>query len=355
MKKFLLAATSATVFTAGAQAGSLHVDLRADHNSGTYTDSNLNDYSKIYFKTGRLDYQNKIGEDLSYRLRLAFTKDGTATGKIDSAQTAVEYAYINHKMSDYFTLSVGKLNTDAGGFEGATSGADLYMLSQHYNLTGPYKSTTPSKNLGTLSILYMTGAKGIFTLGDHSISLLAANEPHASADYGADASQNSPLAAIVWRGAYMEKALMTNLSYHTVSGTTGKDRHQMMAAGLLFNAKPFSFQADYLMSEFKQDASSKKDTVTSIVAKFAYTGWEQWTPRLELQTSEEKLEIGGTAKNTFIGYGAVLEYKPYTDTNFRYHLAYNNTKEEFEATLNQKDAIGQEVILGARLLTDFMK
>ncbi|UXR65312.1 OprO/OprP family phosphate-selective porin [Bdellovibrio bacteriovorus] len=323
-----------------------------------YRDSALKDFTKFYFKTGRLDYQGKATDDLSFRVRLAFNKDAT-TG-VDSTQTAVEYAFLTHKMSDMFSLSVGKVNSDIGGFEGATSGADLYLTSQFYTLKGPNgdlatRAATAAgtgHNIGTTDLLYMTGVKGTFTFADQNITLLATDEATPVRASGVAAEQNSSLMGAIWRGAFMDKAFMTNLSYHTMNGPADGDKHQLMAAGVMWNANPWMFSADYLMSEFKEDASGDKDTVTSIVAKFAYSGWEKWTPRLEFQTSEEKIEIGGTATNKFIGYGAVLEYKPYTDTNFRYHLAYNNVKEEPETG---DDITSQEIVLGARLMADFLK
>ncbi|MGE9744951.1 porin [Bdellovibrio bacteriovorus] len=349
MKKFLIAALATTTMTSAAQAGTLNLDLRADYNSTTYDESSQPDVSKFYFKTGRLDYMGKATEDLSFRVRLAFNK--SATQLVDSAQTAVEYAFLTHKMSDVFALSVGRFNTEFGGFEGATSGADLYLTSQFYTGRGP-DGALGGANLGTSDLLYMTGAKGTFTFGGHNVYLMMTNESDNATAVGPTSTQNTTMAGAVWRGAWTEdKALMTNLSYHTMNGPSDGDKHQFMTAGVMWNAKPAMVSVDYLMSEAKLDAG-EKDTVTSIVAKFAYTGWEQWTPRLEFQTSEEKLEIGGEATNKFVGYGAVLEYKPYTDTNFRYHLAYANVKEEPEAG---DDITSQEVVLGARLMADFLK
>ncbi|MFV8248298.1 porin [Bdellovibrio bacteriovorus] len=350
MKKFLIAALATTTMTSAAQAGTLNLDLRADYNSTSYDESALKDFSKFYFKTGRLDYSGKATEDLSFRVRLAFNKSATQLST-DSAQTAVEYAFLTHKMSDMFALSVGRFNTEFGGFEGATSGADLYLTSQFYTHSGP-NGALGGENYGTSNLLYMTGVKGTLTFGDQNVYLMATNEKEDEALAGGETfDQNTSMMGIVWRGGWMEKALMTNLSYHTMNGAASGDKHQFMTAGVMWNAKPVMFSLDYLMSEAKLDAG-EKDTVTSIVAKFAYTGWEQWTPRLEVQSSEEKLEIGGEATNKFIGYGAVLEYKPYTDTNFRYHLSYNNVKEEPEAG---DDITSQEIVLGARLMADFLK
>ncbi|WP_415062335.1 porin [Bdellovibrio sp.] len=346
MKKFLIASLAMTAMAASAHAGSLSLDMRADYNSTTYKDTPTGkDSTKFYFKTGRLDYQGKATEDLSFRARLAFNKDG-ASKDPDKTQTAVEYAFLTHKMSDMFSLSAGKFNTEFGGFEGATSGADLYLTSQFYNTTG--KSATL---LGTANLLYMTGVKGTISYEGQQFHLLATNEPDTKA--GDVATQNSSMYGAVWRGAFMEKALNFNVSYHTLAGATKDDKHQFTAVGVMWNSSPMMVSVDYLMGEHKTDATGFKDSMNSIVGKIAYTGFEQWTPRLEVVSSEEK--IGGTTDltNKYMGYGVVAEYKPIKDTNFRYHVAYNNITSDLDGVTDK--AIKDEVVVGARLMADFLK
>lgn len=360
MKKILVT-TLLTTLSSISFAGSLNVDMRVDYNSSNYTDSAVSDFSKFYFKTGRLDYQNSVNEALSYRVRLAFNKDAT-TG-VDTTQTALEYGYLTNKLSNDFSVTIGKLNSDVGGFEGATSGADLYLLSQHYSLKGPNgdldsraaKSTTPGNNVSTSDLLYLTGAKATYSFSDQTISLLATNETGIAAANGSTADQNTSLLGLIWRGSFQEKTLMTNLSYHTMAGANSDDRHALSAAGVQWNQKPYNVQVDYLMNEFKEGSTGKKDTVTSIVTKFSYTGFEQWIPRLEIQSSEEKLNVDTTATNKFLGYGLVAEYKPVAETNFRYHVAVNHTQEKFDAALNKSDSSLQEIVVGARLMADILK
>lgn len=345
MKKNIVAALVTTSLTTSAFAGSLNLDLRADYSSTTYKDTpGASDSTKFNLKTGRLDYQGKIAEDLSFRVRLAFNK--AATQGVDSTQSAVEYAFVTHKASDFFSLSAGKFLTEVGGYEGTTSGADLYMTSTFYTPTGE-----SSNILGTKDLLYLTGVKGTFSYDGHQFILMATNEPETKA--GPTGTQNSSMYGAVWKSSFMEKALNFNVSYHTLAGPTKDDKHQLSAVGVMWNSNPLVLSLDYLMSQFKADATGFKDTVNSAVFNIAYTGWEKWTPGLEFISSEEK--IGGTAdtKNTYTAYGVVAEYKPYADTNFRYHVSYNNTKGSLEGVSD--DQIKEEVVVGARLLADFLK
>lgn len=360
MKKFLIATLMTTAVAASAQAGSLNLDLRADYNSTTYnTESDLDDSTKFQFKVGRLDYQGKVTDDLSFRVRLVFTKDATLgtspNTNPDAAQSTLEYGYLAHRMSEMFTLTVGKFNTEFGGFEGSISGADRYLASEYYTRTALVSTGSgrlSSYNLGTKDLLYSTGVKATFTVENQQVHLMATNEPVNTTAVGPASTQNSSLYGVAYKGIFAEKALTFGLSYHTMAGPIKDDKHQFIAAGVMWNSAPIMASADYLVAEFKQDASGKKDTMTSVVAKLAYTGWEQWTPRLEFTSSEDKQEIAGAITNKFTGYGAVLEYKPYNDQTFRYHLAYNNITEKPQTGADLKR---DEVVVGARLLADFLK
>ncbi|MEN0057675.1 MAG: porin [Bdellovibrio sp.] len=352
MKKFLFA-TALTVASV-AQAGSLNLDLRADHDSVTYNDEAGQDSTnKYYFKTIRLNYEGKVNEELSFRLRAAYNKAGTATaGAGDNSQTALEFAYLTHKMSDLFSLTVGKIGSDHGAIESTTSGADLYLTSQAYTKTGPTGGLL-GQYLSTSNLLYVLGAKGTFTVTpDHNISIIAFKVPGSTAD------SEASVTGLSWKGAFLDKALKTHVSYHMGNGATNSaDKHELMSAGFVWSFSDFAAGVDFVNSSFKEDASSEKDSVTSYIAKIAYTGLEHWTPRLEIISSEEKVETNATAANNgtnkYMGYGAVLEYKPFTETNFRYHVAYNYTNQEVAA--GTADANAQQIIVGARLYADFLK
>lgn len=347
MKKILLVILAIFITTA-AQGGQLNLEVRTDYNSKTYENSAEADTTRFFFKTGRFDFQGQASENLSFRLRFAFTKDTTRVSP-DSAQPAVDYAFVTHQMTESFALTAGKFNTDVGGFEGGSSSADLYLTSEAYSRTGPRGPLTASV-MGTSDILYMTGVKGIFSLKNQEIHILATNETSSGA--GATATQNSSLMGAIWRGNVLEKSLRLNLSYHTMKGPAVDDLYQFAAVGFLWRGDILVAQMDLLNYEFKDGAASKKDSLTSVVGKINYTGWEKWIPRFELTSSEEKIEISSSTKNKFLGLGAVLEYLPYSDAHFRYHIAYNRVEEQPEVGDN---ITRQEVFLGIHLIADFLK
>jgi len=358
--KTLLTFAGAIAFSAVAQAGSINYDFRGDWNSTDYNDAAAKpDYSKFYFKTGRVDFKGKLNDSVNYQLRWAYTKDQTPA-KRDSASSGIELGYITHKMSDMFSLSLGKMNTLIGGFEAATPGPDLYLTSAIYNKTSALALT--GKNESTNNLLYNTGAKASFSFAEQSqvIDVVATDNIADSANGvgSTDLNQNRGLLGLVWRGAFMEKALNFMVSYHTVSPQTttttafnAKDAHNFASAGVKWDSDPMAVTVEYLTTNFKNDALGQTDTLNSIVAKFIYK-MDMFTPRIEATMSEEKREIGGTATNKFNGIGAAVEYKP-TEDNFRYHLAYAMYTDKLDGAAS--DQTRQEIVLGARMYGDFLK
>ncbi|WP_413291730.1 porin [Bdellovibrio sp. HCB185ZH] len=367
MKKFFIAALATTTAVSAAQAGTLNFDARADYDTSTYTDSALQDSNKFYFKTIRLDYQGKVNEELSMRLRAAYNKNATQTaGAGDNSQTALEFAYLQHKMGD-MSLQLGKLGSEYGTLESQTSGADLYLTSQAYTKTGP-NGNLQGLWLNTSSLLYVLGAKLAWNMTpDQSLSLVAFKTPDGSVTPTAPppaATSNAMMEGLIYKGAFMDKNFKVMASYHYGTGTPTKDTYNLYSAGFNWTfASAWNLEVDYTASDFKRDATGAKDSIWSAIGKLAYTGWENWTPRLELINSSEKVETSATAANNgtnkFMGYGAVLEYKPMADTNFRYHIAYSNTTEEFSdrtaPATNAKDAKVDQITIGARMNADFLK
>jgi hypothetical protein len=368
--KTLLAFASVLVLSATAQAAnSLEFDFRGDFQSVDYNEAAattapvISDYGRFYIKTGRLQYKGTLNERLSYVLRLGFYKPavdtGTSNAKRDNLNSSVEYAYITDKMSDNFSLSMGKVNSEIGGFEGATSGADIYLTSPNYQHTAVKDLTGANlgySRSGSANFLYITGLKATMAFAEtQNIYLLATNNIGADpVDAGGNINQDRGMMGIVWRGTFAEKTLFGLLSYHeaatqSATGDSG-NKHTFASAGVKYDVADWVGSLEYNMTDYKDGVGGKKDSLYSAILKLGYK-MDQWTPRLEFFTSEEKIEIATTTTNKFTGVGAVLEYKPSAD-NFRYHLAYNTITAKPETGADQ---MRTEIVVGARLLGDFLK
>jgi hypothetical protein len=372
MKKKLLALFGLLALSTAAHANTLDYDFRGDWTSLDYNDAaitnpsapTVQDNSRFYLRVGRLQYKGALNDRFSYVGRLAFNKaatdTGTANAKRDSLNASVEYAFITDKMSDMFSLTLGKFYTEIGGIEGSTSGADLYSISPNYGHVGT--KTLLGQNIGvneggSKNILYMAGAKGVFTFAEtQNIILLATNNVAADpVDANGAFNQNRGLMGVVWRGGFMDKTLTGLLSYHEASpqsATGNKDnKHTFISAGLKYESD-WVGSIEYNTTDYKDGASGNKDTLWSGILKVGYK-WDQWTPRLEFITSEEKSEIAalGTTKVNIIG--AILEYKP-TAENVRYHVAVASTTQK-PPSGGGDDMTRMDITLGARLYGDFLK
>lgn len=344
MKKILLSIAT-TAMATSAYAGSLNLDARMDYNATTYnSEATASDFTKFYFKTGRLDYAGKLNEETSFRVRWAFTKSQVPQLR-DSLPAGIEYAYINQKFSDDFSVTFGKMASEIGGFEGLTSGADLYLLSEAYTRKDG-NSDSIGNLFGTTDLLYLTGAKAAYNFAGQSISLAAYDAEVDTLDAADKLEQNYSIYGLVYRGAFMEKALQFIASYHE-SKFSDDDKNAYYAVGVKWDATPITASLDYVVSQ--QKTAADDDQIASIIGKLAYTGMENWTPRLEITSSESEV---ATVKDKFIGYGLVAEYAPKKEETFRYHIAVNQITETPDAG---DDITRTEVLVGTRLLADFLK
>ncbi len=371
MKKTILGSIAAIALSTTAHAGSVNLDFRADYLGTNYNDAaktaiaGLGDSSRFYLKTGRIDYKGTVNEELSFRVRLAFTKDAGTVAKKDALTSAVEFAYLTHKMSDHFSLSVGRLSSEIGGFETGTSGADLYMTSENYARS--VLTRAGSNNFGTLAALYVTGVKATFSAWGQDLHIVAADnllsDPSAGTAPNTASTQNRSLVGAAWKGSFLDKQIGTSLNYFEMSPqggagaqAGGSNKNSFMNAGVRYNGEaielPFVLAVDYHLNTYKQDSSGNEDKLSSIVAKFSYTGIEQWIPRVEYFTSEDKRAIGTATTDKYTGYGAVLEYVPKKENTFRYHVAYNSVTMKPETG---DDQTKQEIVVGTRLMADFLK
>ena len=366
MKVFFTALCALALSGSAHAVSTLGYDLRADYQFVNYNDAaNFPAYQRFYLKTGRLYFKGNLNERISYEVRWAFSKPAVETTPIanagrDSLNSSVEYANVTDKMSDMFALTVGKFNTEMGGFEGATSGSDLYLVTPNYGHQAAL--TLTGKNLGinqsgANNLLYATGIKGDFTTNDQHIYILATNNQGDAQDANNKFNQNRGILGMTWKATFAEKTWGALISYHEVSpqaqvvATDPGNKHSFISVGAKYEKDDYFGMLDYSTTEYKDGLSGSKDTLWSALFKLGYK-IDQWTPRLEVYTAEESVGIGATTgKNKFMGYGAVLEYKPTAD-NFRYHVAYNSVTTK---PIAGNDLMKSEIVVGARLFGDFLK
>ncbi|MFP5520078.1 MAG: porin [Bdellovibrionia bacterium] len=353
MKKSLILASA--LLCGQAYAGSISFDGRFDYSSKSYNDdANEPSHSTFTAKSMRIDYQGKLNDDVSFRMRARLDQQDAEKNGKDTLSKAVDFAFISHKMSDYLTLHLGKFSSEMGGFEGGTPSTDLYLNSEAYS---GKTSTGTSLVSGTTDYLNVSGIKAAFKVGDFTLSGMVTDrnksgnvDPACTTDCDQihDTQNTKFLLGLVAKGNHMEGGLKSNISFYQEEKDKDTKR-TWTAVGLQGKVSDFVLTADYLMNEYKKAAGT--DKVNSIVAHVAYSGIEQWTPALKVFSSQSEI---GANKDNGTGISAVLEYKPVSEANFRYHVAYNNHTTKGDSTAD-KDLTMTEFVAGVRLNADFLK
>lgn len=343
MKKLLITLAAVAVATS-AQAGKLNFDARFDSDSASFnTDAAKPGYQKYYVQTGRVDWNGSVNEDLSYRLRLRFDKDGTTVNSRDSLNNTTDLAYFAHKMGD-FTLIGGKFDALMNGFEGATNGADLYFKSQAFS--------------DSSTVRYGTGVGATYAYGDHAFTLATMN-PLTDEVQGSNFAQTNSLAAFIYKGSFMEKALGVQASYHQTHAAYDKDAtYSYILAGVKYEQSAWMVSFDANMNSYKNKTTANNtDTLNSYVVTGGYNVTDMITVKAKVEMSSKVAKAAaGDNKDTYTGIGAAVEFKPIKDTNFRYHLAYTSVADKNEpATGSSTTPTETHLILGARLQADFLK
>ncbi len=383
MKRMIVGTLAATAMATSAQAGSLSADFRVDYNSTSYNDdamtasSSLLGNSGYRFHTGRVDYKGQMGEDVSYGIRLRFDKDKSTVNKRDKVDSNVDVAYVSNKFNDMFTLSVGKMGTGIGGFEGNTAGPELYLTSANYAGTGLLGGTGSSNKSLKSSLLYSTGVQAEFKFAEGQVVQLQAfnQEGSVGLGYGAtngdDASgtgagyaQQDNLFGLLYRGSFMEKTMNVIASYHTEELGVKDNKASFASLGFEYKADGLTAQLDYNMNQFQVYSSATltpKQSLNTAVLTLKYK-MDNWTPMIKAAMATEKYDassatgITADTTNTYTDYGAALEYAPNKDQMFRYHVAYNSRTMKPDSVLAANNTRNlQEVIVGTRIKADFLK
>lgn len=336
MKRIVSAVALATLSTSAfAFDYKFNLEGRADFNNiTTKTTPSTGSVTKVksngfLSSLVRLNLVGSINENLTYRMRYRFNKEGTATVRDDST-TALDYLYIDHKNS-LFTTRFGKMNwAEAYGRESFIASTDLFLQSDAYSA---YNS-----NIGT----YRFGAAATFTFVETNKLTLAVSNPNtAVTDAGTEQKNTSLAYGVHYSSSLFNKAFQPTLSYQLApqdgdaQASTTKADYTMMAAGFRTEAiSNLIIDADWKQFEKEKKTTTAVATdgkTSSIFANVAYNV-NEWTPFVQFINDKFKGELaslnGDYKKNSF-AVGTM--WKPFNDVNFRYHVLYTNSTKKFDA------------------------
>lgn len=331
-------------------AGSINLDFRGDAvsqsvNTEAREANSGRDHFKFFLNTARIEFRGDLNSQLYFRSRLKLTETATTKNQRDNLTNLVELAYISMKLSENLKFSAGKIGTDVGGIEGQTASPDLYLTSQVYQLLGTER--------------YAAGLKMTMSFSKGSLSFLSVNQPTdvpAAATSGTY-EQNRTMLGSVFKTQFSE-FFQPQLGYFSTARQNGDSNRQDNLLNIGFRSawSDLTFEYDFLLNEYVAKTSPKlTDSVQTHLASLSYIV-DRWTPRLKVESSTEVTALSATSSQNqmiqYHGYQAALEYRPESDQNLRYHLAFIHREKSPEVTKMQ---VIQTVLIGARLNADFLK
>jgi hypothetical protein len=394
--KFLVAASMMMIATQSQAA--INVVIRSDYyNLAKSTDTSNNDVqglSVLAPTVARIDGSTSVGDakvylGLNLRSFDAMTSTsivgGSTTGTVRRVMTVdrfVENLYIA-KPHGNFTVSAGKLEMNAGGFERALIvTGDEYMASL---ANGSNMGLVNFAGTTTTTIYNPDNQSGVelayaFT-PEHSLAFQVTNQTNS-----ADASTSGTTAGVPtltkstnkrntlglqYEGSFADKMVETLLQYtvgaadtytQSVAGGTMSSSvvdQNYMSASLKFNLSNglVTWFEYFSNSSLVQATGAKKNATTSTTAAIRYNH-EMFQPMLSLESSENKLSDDSAATGSFkrTAYSAALEVIPVASENFRYHVAYNGFSDKYgKAGLANDTVSNTQIIVGLKYSGDLLK
>lgn len=287
---------------------------------------------------------------LSYRIRLNLSKSAATTNR-DNLTDFVDYAYIDDKLSDSFTLRVGKaLDLVHVGWETTYSSADVYSLSQVFNT-----------NVNTYNI-YKTGAYGLYTMGDHKFTLSVTTPTKSLTDTTGNSQQNHGIAyGLSYWGTFLDGMIQPiagftmmrtdgNVDHATPASQTTTVTNTLWAVGARVKPIP-GLEIDLSYDSLTQPwnfatSTGDPDVTTSMVARAQYT-IDALIPFVNFISDNYKTN---TTSNNFTKtvFDVGVWYVPYKEAKFRYHLAYTDDTKTFDAANTNSKVKTNKIFLGMR-------
>lgn len=353
MKKVVIvSALLATVSAANAGDYKFNIEGRSDLIMNTTKTTaqagttSTTEYTSFKNNIVRLNALAKANESLSLRFRYRFTKNETDIAR-DGSSDMLDFLYVDHNNS-YFTTRFGKQSWSE------TFGRESFLASSDTFLTSAVKT-----NFNSDVNEYRFGATAKFAFDSHNFAVFLSNPNKTFTS-----TKNNSIAY----GATYSSVLMDKMIQPTVAVTiapqdgdtdaaaltrTKKGNYTLMAAGLRSEISGAVIDADYktYLKENRNDGtniSAVKETTKSMYLNVAYAV-NEFTPFISYMNDDYTKENSALSDYTKdqMAFGVML--KPFSDINFRYHLAYSSSIQKFsDSAAPNKEIKDTNIIFGIK-------
>ena len=289
------------------------------------------DISKFNMRQFRIEAKGKINDWLSYRWRQRLNRPNTGSGNIDNLPTSIDVAGIGVKLTDDFSMFIGKQCAAYGGIEFDLNPIEIYEYSDMI------------ENMSN----FLTGVNFAYNLSDnHQLQLQILNSMNTTfantynvGTTGVQQSQAPLVYTLNWNGSYFNNAFKTRWSASLMNEAKGKNMYYY-ALGNEFTQGKFNMFFDFMYSNEELDRNGIMSTITnsgkygnavnaqylSLVTKLNYRFAPRWNAFVEgmYETASLKNDLTGFSKGkyrTSYGYFAGVEYYP-MESNLHFFLTY---------------------------------
>lgn len=302
-----------------------------------FTDG-THDISKFNMRQFRIEAKGKINDWLSYRWRQRLNRSNTGNGNIDNLPTSIDVAGIGVKLTDEFSMFIGKQCAAYGGIEFDLNPIEIYEYSDMI------------ENMSN----FLTGVNFAYNLSDnHQLQLQILNSMNTTfantynvGTTGVRQSQAPLVYTLNWNGSFLDNAFKTRWSASLMNEAKGKNMYYY-ALGNEFTQGRFNMFFDFMYSNEELDRNGIMSNITnsskyrnavnaqymSLVTKLNYRFAPRWNAFVEgmyetasLKNNLKDINTGDIdfykgKYRTSYGYFAGLEYYP-MESNLHFFLTY---------------------------------
>lgn len=287
--------------------------------------------SKFNMRQLRIEAKGKINDWLSYRWRQRLNRSNAGGDNLDNLPRSIDVAGIGVKVTDKFSMFIGKQCAAYGGIEFDLNPIEIYEYSDMI------------ENMSN----FLTGVNFVYNFNsDHQLQLQVLNSMNENfentynvGNTGIVQSQAPLVYTLNWNGSFFDNAFKTRWSASLMNEAKGKNMYYYALGNELTQGK-FNMFFDFMYSNEELDRNGIMSKITklsmygnavnaqylSLVTKMNYRFAPKWNVFLEgmYETASLKNNLMGFPKGkyrTAYGYFAGLEYYP-MESNLHFFLTY---------------------------------
>ena len=318
------------------------------------------DQGKFNMRQLRIESKGNVNEWLSYRWRQRLNRPNNGSGMIDNLPTSIDIAGIGVKLSDKFSLFLGKQCAAYGGFEFDANPIEIYEYSDMIEYMSNFLTGV---NIGydfmpgqQINFQVLNSLNGPFSEMYHF-------DPVLMATLNVEASKLPMVYTLNWNGNF-NNVFKTRWSASLMSQAKEKNLYYIALGNELTLGK-FNMYLDFMYSN---DAIDRGGIITkirglellghnayntsymSLVTKLNYRFADKWNVFVKgmyetASVTEESLLVAKGKYRTSLGYLGGIEYYP-MESNLHFFLTYVGRHYIYEEIANKADYSTNRVSLG---------